>query len=192
MKIDPRFSDGSEWDQDLAAFKREARVRGVPREHKGPVKVPNGPRWRMPGVVYAYRTRKSHAVLGLPFFGWHWGYVGQTRNERARDGEHLSGGGRYGKGAAPWSDLKPQRYVLFRMAHCPQWILNLMERIFVYLLWPVYNDKMNRWNPRRISRARARFHRSVRDRTGWALALHGGHGLMALLTLLILAGAWTR
>lgn len=145
------------------------------RDHRGPVRVPLGPRWMMPGAVYAYRVRKSHALFGLPFIGRHWGYVGQTRNLTARDGEHLRGGGRYGKEPAPWSDLAPRRYILFRLKHCPQWLLNLMELIFIRILMPVYNEKLNRGNPRRISRRRARLHRERRRVTGWYPALHPGH-----------------
>lgn len=157
------------------------------REHRGPVRVPNSPRWMMPGEVYAYRVNKPNAFLGLPFIGRHWGYVGQTRNPKARHGEHMDGGGRYGKGPAPWSDLRPKRYTLFKVSHCPQWILNLMERLAVYLLWPVYNDKMNRWNPRRISRIRAARHRYFRERR---LRIPVLQPLTMIMLALMILGAW--
>jgi hypothetical protein len=150
------------------------------------------PRWTMYGEVYAYRTRKSHAVLGLPFLGWHWGYVGQTRNPKARHGEHLLGGGRYGKPAASWSDLRPRRYVIFKLRHCPQWILNLVELLAIRILCPVYNEKLNRANPRRISRRRALRHRARRDLIGWSPALHYGHAMTFVSVAAILIGGWVR
>lgn len=141
------------------------------------------------GEIYLYRVRKPGAILGLPVLGRHNGYIGQTRNPRARHGEHMNGGGRYGGPAAPWSDLAPRRYVLFRMTHCPQWLLNLAERVAIWALFPVYNDKMNRHNPRRISRPRARRQRLARDVTGWSLSLNPGHLLLAV-TVLILIGVF--
>jgi hypothetical protein len=164
------------------------------REWRGPVKVPRAvvPRWTLPGAIYAYRTRKSHAVLGLPIIGRHWGYVGQTRNERARHEEHLQGGGRYGKPAAPWSDLRPRRYVLFRAKRCPQWVLNLLELMFILILMPVYNEKLNKANPRRISRPRAARQRLIRGRLGWCLALHGGHWFSAGILAAVIIGLVSR
>jgi hypothetical protein len=152
----------------------------------------NGPRWMMSGEVYAYRVRKSHAVLGLPFLGRHWGYVGQTRNPKARHGEHLYGGGRYGHLPAPWSDLKPQRYVLIRLKMCPQWLLNFLEFLAIRILCPVYNEKLNLGNPRRISRRRARRHRARRDLIGWSPALHYGHAMTFVSVAAILIGGWVR
>lgn len=152
----------------------------------------SGPRWMMPGEVYAYRTRKPGAVLGLPLLGRHWGYVGQTRNPKARHGEHMNGGGRYGKPAANWSDLSPKRYVLFRLGHCPQWLLNLVELIVIRLLLPVYNDRMNRGNPRRITRRKAARQRAQRDfivarggPRGWSWNFTLGHAL-ALVVLVVM------
>lgn len=185
---DLRMSDGSEWTQDLVAFRTRERMRmRLDEGLRGPVRVPV-PRWTLYGEVYAYRTRKSHAVLGVPFLGWHWGYVGQTRNPKARHGEHLNGGGRYGKAAAAWSDLKPRRFVIFRMRRCPQWLLNFVEFLAIRLLCPVYNEKLNRGNPRRISRRRALRQRFMRDRLGWAPGLHLGHVFMIILALLIIVG----
>jgi hypothetical protein len=177
-----------QWTQDLVAFRTRERMRmRLDEGLRGPVRV-QVPRWTLYGEVYAYRTRKSHAVLGVPFLGWHWGYVGQTRNPKARHGEHLNGGGRYGKAAAPWSDLKPRRFVIFRMRRCPQWLLNFVEFLAIRLLCPVYNEKLNRGNPRRISRRRALRQRVMRDRLGWAPGLHLGHVFLALVWLAIIVG----
>jgi hypothetical protein len=188
---DYRLSDGSEWTQDLVAFRTRERMRmRLDEGLRGPAWVPRVtvPRWTLYGEVYAYRTRKSHAVLGIPFLGWHWGYVGQTRNPKARHGEHMNGGGRYGKEAAAWSDLSPRRYRIFHMRRCPQWLLNFVEFLAIRFLCPVYNEKLNRGNPRRISRKRARRQRSMRMRLGWAPALHLGHIFLALVWLAIIVG----
>lgn len=126
------------------------------------------PRWTMPGEVYAYRTRKPGAVLGLPVLGRHFAYVGQTRNPKARHREHLEGGGRYGCVPKDWADLDPKRYVLFRMRHCPQWVLDLAEWLMIQLLLPVYNVQHNRANPRRIRPEVAKRQRAQRDRRGWS------------------------
>lgn len=145
------------------------------------------PRWMAPGWIYAYRCRKPGAVLGLPLIGWHWGYVGQTRNPRMRHLEHTEGGGRYGKPPASWSDRKPRRFVLFYLPMCPQWLLNVVEAMWVVLLWPVYNDKLNRWNPRRISRRGAARMRVLRDAGVWTPNLKAVP-LLALTALALWVG----
>jgi hypothetical protein len=141
----------------------------------------------MPGAVYVYRTRKPNALIGLPIVGRHFGYVGQSRNLKARHGEHLYGGGRYGKPPASWSDLKPKRYVLFKLPHCPQWLLDLMEFLFIRILFPVYNDKLNRGNPRRIDRKRAARMRVRRDVTRWSFYLGWQHLFLAAALVIV---AW--
>lgn len=138
------------------------------------------PRWTTPGEVYAYRTRKPGALLGLPLLGRHWAYGGQTRNPKARHGEHIRGGGRYGRAAQPWADLSPKRYVLFRLAHCPQWVLDLVEVLVIRTLFPVYNVQHNRGNLRRVKPAMARLQRAQRDRMGWSFTFTPAHFLMVL------------
>lgn len=142
----------------------------------------------MPGEVYAYWTRKPGAFWGFPVLGRHCGYVGQTRNPKARHREHLEGGGRYGCEAKPWADLAPKRHVLFRMKHCPQWVLDLVEWIFTKVLLPVYPVKMNRTNPRRISPAMARLQRAQRDRVGWSLTFTPAHlvGVLLLAAMVVM------
>ena len=139
-------------------------------------------RWRMPGAVYAYRTRKPGALWGLPLLGRHWGYVGQTRNLKARHREHMEGGGRYQCIPKEWADLEPRRYVLFRMEHCPQWLLDLVEVVAIRLLAPVYNVQHNRGNLRRIRPSVARLQRAARDGAGWSPHFTPAH-LLALLAL---------
>lgn len=129
------------------------------------------------GEIYAYRTKKPGAPFGLPMIGRHWAYVGQTRNPEARHGEHMRGGGRYGRAAQPWSDLAPRRYVLWRSDRCPQWLLNLMERLFIALFQPVYNVQHNRANFRRIIPRRALRHRLARDMAGWSWSIMPQHVL---------------
>lgn len=144
---------------------------------------PRAPRWTMPGEVYAYRTRKPGALLGLPLLGRHWGYVGQTRNPKARHQEHLEGGGRYGCVPKDWADLEPRRYVLFRMRHCPQWVLDLVEVAVIRTFLPVYNVQHNRGNPRRIRPAVAHLQRLQRDRMGWSWNLRPAHLVGLLLAV---------
>lgn len=151
------------------------------------------PRWTYTGTVYAYRTRKPGAVLGLPVLGRHWGYVGQTRNPDARHGEHMRGGGRYGGLPASWSDLDPKRYVLIKVPMCPQWLLLTLEAFFILILQPVYNVQRNKINLRRIGPARARRARVRRDVTGirWSPVPTGAHLVMILVLIIMTWEAWT-
>lgn len=148
------------------------------------------PRWRLPGAVYVYRTRKPGALLGLPLLGRHTAYVGQTRNLSARHQEHMNGGGRYGQEAKPWADLSPRRYVVFRMRHCPQWVLNTVEVALIRLLCPVYNVAHNRGNPRRITPRRAKRQRLSRNTIGWSPYVTLGHLLGLLLAGVLVLMVW--
>lgn len=174
------------------------------------------------GGVYVYRTRKPGAVFGMPtsftlavallmtatlaFLGgpWplaalllacsgrHFAYVGETRSFAHRDRQHRSGDVRWGSHAKPWSDLDPKCYRLSMPGW--KWLLRSVETLLIVLLWPVYNDKKNRWNPRRITMARARSMRYARDdvRAGGSLGnrlwgrlvtLRAPHAMFALLCL---------
>lgn len=144
------------------------------------------------GEVYAYRTRKPGALLGLPIVGRHWGYCGQTRRPDIRDREHRFGGGRYGKLPASWSDLDPTRYVIFRMNHCPQWLLNLVELAVIRALFPVYNDRMNRANPRRVPRHVAAAHRVTRDQGGWTPRIGWDHLVILIIAIIAIMNACTQ
>lgn len=145
----------------------------------------------MPGQVYVWRTRKPGAILGLPIIGRHFGYGGQTRNPKMRDVEHLEGGGRYGHTCAPWSDLAPKKYVVFKMKHCPQWLLNTVEFLVIKLLFPVYNHAHNLTNPRRIPIPTARAQRVARDARGWCFNVRGTLGPVAVLLLAAAVYLWS-
>lgn len=152
-----------------------------------------GPRWRTYGEVYAYRTRKPGALLRIPFVSFHWAYVGQTRNPAMRHTEHTQGGGRYGKVSASWSDLEPRRFVLWSMKRCPQWLLNGAEFFFVKALQPVYNEKMNRPNLRRISRKRAAAARRRREMgMRWSPVATMAHAVLFMVALVVLLAGVAR
>lgn len=151
------------------------------------------PRWMMYGEVYVWRTRKPGALLGLPLLGRHFAYVGQTRNPKARDWEHLKGGGRWGCVPKDWADLDPKKWVLFRMRHCPQWVLGAVEVFFIRVLLPVYNVQWNRGNLRRIRPEVARLQRQARDRLGvrWSPHFTPAHLLTSLgLTAMVVMVVW--
>lgn len=118
--------------------------------------------------VYAFRTRRPGLIGRIPLIGRHWAYVGETFAMERRKGEHLFGSTRYGKPPQPWSDLKPTRPLVIRLPGAPKWVLHTVETLFILLLWPVYNDRKNRWNPRRIPIYKARAQRAQRDAMGWS------------------------
>lgn len=119
-------------------------------------------RHRKPGI-YLYRTDKPGAIWGLPIIGRHNGYVGETWHERHRDRQHLIGGGQYNAVAKPWADLRPRRYLLRLPWWTPKFALHALEALAIWALLPVYNDKLNLANPRRISLRKAKLQRAARD-----------------------------
>lgn len=139
------------------------------------------------GGVYVYRCRKPGAFLGWPFIGRHFAYVGETTSFRHRHLQHTVGGGRYGHQAQPWADLEPRCVLRIPL---PPWkpLLHAVETLFILLLWPVYNDRKNHWNPRRIPLQVAKAMRAARDGGRWrwahrvflAARLAGGLALVAL------------
>ncbi len=137
--------------------------------------------------VYAYRTRKPHAPIGLPLIGRHWGYVGQTNSFYHRHAQHTRGGGTYNAIPKDWATLEPKRYILPCLF--PHWrrARLMQEQLWIWLLWPVYNVQGNRWNPRRITPAAARRQREARIRTGSDFNL--GRWLFRLALYAVLAGA---
>lgn len=137
------------------------------------------------GGVYAYRTNKPGAFFGWPIIGRHWGYVGESLSLWHRNRQHLLGGGKYDTTQQPWSDLKPKRYHI----PLPGWkpLLLLVEALAIALLWPVYNDKRNRWNPRRISRKMARAQRRARESGSITLRVLSSLRPASLTTLLVVA-----
>lgn len=95
--------------------------------------------------------------------GRHFAYVGETVSFEKRHGEHMKGGGRWKRGAAPWSDLDAR--CVLRIPHPPwKWLLRSTETFLILILAPVYNEKKNRANLRRITRASARRMRLRRDK----------------------------
>lgn len=118
------------------------------------------------GGVYVWRTRKPHAVIGLPIIGRHTGYVGETNSFRRRGGEHIEGTSRYRElvRAKDWADLSPKVYEI--SLPDSRRLRLLVEWLLIKILLPVYNDRHNRSNPRRISLKRARAQRFARDQFG--------------------------
>lgn len=116
--------------------------------------------------VYAYRTDKPSAPLGLPLIGRHWGYAGRTNNPKRRDMEHVRGGGQYNAVAKPWADLRPKRHVIFRMKSRTEAMTHFLEWLTIKILLPVYNVDMNRTNPRRITQRSQAAQRAMRDQLG--------------------------
>lgn len=121
----------------------------------------------MKGGVYVYRTRKPHAVVGLPLVGRHTGYVGETNNFRRRDREHLEGSDAYTRRveAKDWADLEPKVYRL----PLPdlKWLRLLVEQLLIWVLCPAYNVRgQGPWNMRRVGLKRQRAQRWRRDQFG--------------------------
>lgn len=127
------------------------------------------------GGLYAWRTDKPHAVIGLPFIGRHWSYCGMTNSYYFRGKQHLEGSTKYGAPAANWSDLRPKCY---RILPLPDFILHgkyrrrvtfALETVMIWVLCPVYNDTQQApYNLRKVSRARAARERARRDELGRA------------------------
>jgi hypothetical protein len=140
---------------------------------------------RYRGGLYVWRTRKPHAILGLPFIGRHFAYGGMTNSYSCRELEHLTGRSprlrpaQY-KVPANWSDLEPKCY---RVLPLPDsWtngrygrvIVKALESALIGLTCPVYNETQQApWNLRRISRARAARMRAERDTVGKSWSARG-------------------
>lgn len=101
-----------------------------------------------------------------------------------RIGEHLRGGGRYRCRPKPWTDLRPT----VRVIPLPywKWLLRSVETLLILILWPVYNQQKNRWNPRRIPIRTAILQREVRDRIGWCFNLRPGHVFLWIFLLALI------
>jgi hypothetical protein len=117
------------------------------------------------GGVYVWRTRKPHAILGLPVIGRHVAYVGQTKSFAHRERQHLGrpiANDPYARTGAAWCDLSPRCYRIPLPTW--RWLLLLVEALLITVLMPVYNVKLNKHNPRRITAFRALQMRAQRDR----------------------------
>jgi hypothetical protein len=115
-------------------------------------------RRRRPGI-YLVRTNKHRSR------GRENGYVGLSNNWEMRRKCHLGTCGRHAScHPKPWTDLNP-------VWHCKtlpwwmgwSWILGPLETLAIWTTWPRYNDKKNRWNPRRVSLWQQRDQRVRRD-----------------------------
>lgn len=154
------------------------------------------------GGIYLWRTRKPHAILGLPIIGRHNGYVGMTSCYSARGGQHLNGSVTYGSVPASWSDLAPKCYKILPLpaflTH-GTWrralVMKRLETLVIGLLLPVYNDRQQApWNLRKVSRASAKRARANRDDYGMTYRATAFAGRMAVnITLItLLAYGWTE
>lgn len=106
------------------------------------------------------------APLGLSLSGRHFAYVGETTSFRDRHAQHMGNigsGAKFEQRAKPWADLDPRCVARFRLPRW-KWLLRSTETLIMLLTWPVYNDKKNRWNPRRIPLVSARRQRFARER----------------------------
>lgn len=124
------------------------------------------------GGVYVWRTRKPHAVLGLPIIGRHFAYGGKTNSFRRRGKEHIEGSTQYEVEvrAKPWADLDPKVYEI----RLPDWgwLRTLMEPLLIAILCPVYNVQLQPpWNIRKISKKKAEAQRWRRDQFGATIKL---------------------
>lgn len=134
----------------------------------------------MRGGIYAWRTRKPWALIGLPLIGRHWAYIGMTNSYSAREGQHLRGSELYGTRPASWSDLRPRCYrilplpALITHGRHRRKIMQAIETLLIWTLCPVYNERQQGvWNLRRISRRRAAQARVARDTFGFSVRLVG-------------------
>lgn len=109
---------------------------------------------RRKGGVYAKRMRK-HANP----FRREWGYVGESNSFKRRERDH-EGRTAYQRADGviqrstekPWMDLDVKTYRIIPLPWwlCWKWVLRPLETLVIFLLWPRYNDRKNRWNPRRV------------------------------------------
>jgi hypothetical protein len=113
--------------------------------------------WRR-GIIYAYST-----IDPLTGQREHWAYVGQTRQELAlRHAQHMGFDKRQKR--QPWSDLYPEIRVIFEFKSCPNWWLDLVEKLTIKFTYPMYNYIHNLNNPRRVDLRLAESSRRERDR----------------------------
>lgn len=92
------------------------------------------------------------------------GYVGESVSFYLRGRDHM-GKGRFDQEAQSWSDLDPVMHKIISLPWwlCWKWVMRPLETLVMLCTWPVYNDAKNRWNPRRITKSKARIQRAQRD-----------------------------
>lgn len=93
------------------------------------------------------------------------GYIGQTtRKPEIRRDEHLYGSS-YGDPPQPWSDMVDENDwdLIHPWKRRPVILVNFLEWVNIKIRLPIYNDKMNHTNPRRITKTRQIAQRAQRD-----------------------------
>lgn len=137
----------------------------------------------MKGGVYVYRARKPAARLRIPLLSYHFAYVGETTSFWHRHRQHTA--------ERPWADLEPR--VVVRIPLPPwKWLLLSVETLVILLVWPAYNVKKNRWNPRRVPLAVQHRQRMRRDRGNIRINLRWSTALLWLPTLILVVWMVTR
>lgn len=127
------------------------------------------------------------APLGLLISGRHFAYVGETTSFFHRHGQHMGNegsGAKFESAGKPWADLDPVCVVRIRLPRW-KWVLRSVETLVILLTWPVYNDKKNRWNPRRIPLNSARRQRFARDTRKWKVSWNFRSAHVVALLILI-------
>jgi hypothetical protein len=143
-------------------------------------KIGEPPWWMWPIATLA-ACLLNGAVNGRWWFGLaillctgrHFAYVGETVSFKDRHGEHINGGGRWTitlrdgrkvpKPGQPWSDLDAKCILRIPLPKW-KWLLRTVETGLILFLFPVYNDKKNKGNLRRIPLRAARRQRQKRER----------------------------
>jgi hypothetical protein len=140
------------------------------------------------GGVYVIRARKPAARFRIPLLSWHFAYVGESNSIALRIAQHFVGGGQFQVQPKCWADRSPYVWARIPLPRW-KWLLRSVETLVILLLWPVYNDRKNRWNPRRVSLRDQRWQRSMRDAAGWCVNWTYGHTAV-VLAVVILAWRW--
>lgn len=153
---------------------------------------------RRRGGIYVWRTRKhAHPTRRET------GYVGLTNSFDRRERDHRgktayqrADGSVQVSTEKPWMDLDAKVHKVIRLPWwmCWAWVLGPLETLVILATWPRYNVAKNRWNPRRVTKARQLAQRAARDAAGPAYrarvraAVWGRRAVQALGVALILAG----
>jgi len=113
---------------------------------------------RRKGGIYLWRVDRHNGRGRVN------GYVGMTNNFRYRAQQHMGISGR-GTPGQPWSDLRAVEYRVIRLPWwlCWKWVMHPLETLVIFCTWPLYNDRKNRWNPRRVPKYLAVMQRKARN-----------------------------
>jgi hypothetical protein len=105
------------------------------------------------------------------FSGRHNAYVGHTKSRYFRDNQHRFGDSRYGAAGKPWMDLDAKVYPLPCLFPRNKLAREIQEKLWIFMLLPVYNVEWNTKNPRRIKPVKAQQQRWARQskRWGWIM-----------------------